>query len=845
MFVNPLEVLYKFVLLRNTPEPDPDNTGVGKRQDKIPSYRLSVSTEIFNNFLGAIMLKFLTLLFFAVSVLNAQKKQTKSFTGDTTNVIVPTITVTSNYLQESKVPIVYSEVKREELIRRNTAIDLPTILNDEPSIISYSESGFNIGYSNLTLRGFDQRRISVYINGIPQNDPEDHNVYWINFSDLTSSLNSIQIQRGAGLSNFGSPAIGGSINLATSSMANEPGIRIYQGVGSAINDENSVFSKTNISYSSGIIGDGYSVYAKYGQINSTGYRANSSAFMGNYFISLSKFSENLTSQINIYGGWQDDLLAYSGLPKEYINNSQLRRRNYGSFSYDLSNPSRTISGFDRTNIEKESFAQPHFEILNDWKINEEWSLKSSLFYYTGFGYFDYSGVGWTDNNTFGINSQNGFSDSLPQVDNQIIRSWVVNRHGGWIPHLVNKHKDGTLTIGAELRWHRSEHWGELTQADNIPQGFDNKFKFYYYDGIRNTYSLFARELYDITEKLTTLLDAQLVYQYYGIANDKVGNNFREYYNQDGKRVNNGEAFINTEYLFLNPRIGFNYRFDENFNSFLSIAYTNREPRMANLYDATFAFSGNIPIFNFTEVNQQRRYDFNSPIAKPEQLLDIELSTSYKSSRFSTNANFYYMDFRNELVRNGKLDAFGSPIVGNAPRTLHYGLEVSAKYLLIDSDEQKLNLKGNITQSTNEIIQMNYVESSTYTVDLSGNQIAGFPNTLINLSINYIYNDLSLELQTRYQGGMKSDNFGDLLSKDLVLQKKVGYFDNNVDGFILLNLYANYKLNNLDLFGIKLNGQIQMQLQNVTNAYFTTFAVGKEFFPGAPRMLILGTEFNFN
>ena len=53
------------------------------------------------------------------------------------------------------------------------------LLSELPSTTYYSESGNGIGYTYLNIRGFDARRVAVMVNGIPQNDPEDHNVYWL------------------------------------------------------------------------------------------------------------------------------------------------------------------------------------------------------------------------------------------------------------------------------------------------------------------------------------------------------------------------------------------------------------------------------------------------------------------------------------------------------------------------------------------------------------------------------------------------------------------------------------------------------------------------------------------
>ncbi|MFM8437027.1 MAG: TonB-dependent receptor, partial [Candidatus Kapaibacterium sp.] len=150
---------------------------------------------------------------------------------DTTVYKTSDVTVTATRADAITSPVPFTEFTREALREKTTAYDLPTILRDAPSMIMYSDNGNNVGYSYLTMRGFDQRRIAVLVNGIPQNDPEDHNVYWINFPDLAASAENVQVQRGAGLSTYGAAAIGGSINLTTLNIARAPIARITTGVG--------------------------------------------------------------------------------------------------------------------------------------------------------------------------------------------------------------------------------------------------------------------------------------------------------------------------------------------------------------------------------------------------------------------------------------------------------------------------------------------------------------------------------------------------------------------------------------------------------------------------------------
>ncbi|MCW8804468.1 MAG: TonB-dependent receptor, partial [Ignavibacteriaceae bacterium] len=124
-----------------------------------------------------------------------------------------TILVEATIGTKGLTPLAFDQLKAKEIDKNYTVYDIPKYLSELPSSTFYSESGNGIGYNYISIRGFDQRRISVSVNGIPQNDPEDHNVYWLDFPDLLASTELIQVQRGAGSGVFGYPAIGGSINI--------------------------------------------------------------------------------------------------------------------------------------------------------------------------------------------------------------------------------------------------------------------------------------------------------------------------------------------------------------------------------------------------------------------------------------------------------------------------------------------------------------------------------------------------------------------------------------------------------------------------------------------------------
>lgn len=755
----------------------------------------------------------------------------------------PSITISTSKAEERRSPVPFSQITVSEIEKRHTVRDLPQILSELPSILVFSENGNGVGYSNLTMRGFNQRRIAVLVNGIPQNDPEDHNMYWINFPDLASSIDNIQVQRGAGLSNYGFPAIGGSINLETSNFTVAPGATLETGVGfqefGVKNKTEQNTSKFSIQASSGIIDEKYAVYSRLSRINSFGYRDNSWAKLNGYFLGFARFDKNLTTQINIFGGPFADGLSYNGLPKSYTKHKNLRRHNYNFWTYDSTG--ENVSWITvRRKQEVENFSQPHYEMLNDWQINDKVTLKSTLFFYSGKGFFDFDGTGWTDKESFRLTPENGFPTDTKDPENPIIRAFVYNRQGGWIPRLQINHDNGLLTIGAEVRIHRSEHWGKIQYAENLPLNYNPDFKFYSYNGARNIFSSFVREEYKIGENLTLTGEIQGVYHTYAIKNEKAGYVYTKYLNIKGDTIGNGGKLFDIHYFFVNPRIGANYNLDNYSNLYTFVAYTSREPRMKNLYDASSSYTGEKPLFKGQVMSDGSiRYDFSKPIIKPESMLNFEVGYSFRNDKYYININGYWMEYFNEFVKSGKLDIFGNPIDGNAPRTRHFGVELQASTIIFNNNYGKLDLSANATISKNYIIEYNFLTDQGTKISLKDNQIAGFPDLLGNARLTYAYKNFYISFLGKYVGEFRTDNFGNMLKTSEELKKHLDwdyYTDNKVDAYDVYNLDISYKWEKvLGFNSIEIIGSIY----NLFNKLYTASGEGKEFFPAAERNYYLG------
>lgn len=782
------------------------------------------------------------------------KDSADSDTPDSTRVYrTPSVTVTGTRINETEAALPHSDFDKEAIDRSYITSDVPKLLSTMTSVMYTSQNGNGVGYSDIKLRGFDQRRIAVMINGIPQNDPEDHEVYWVDLPDLPSAVESIQVQRGAGMGNYGSPSIGGSINMNTNNFANRKGIKYSAGIGfQEYGGENSSFRdniyKNLFEYSSGLV-DNWAVYVKGSKISSDGYRDRSWTTLQSYFVSVAHFSENLSTQVNVFGGPARDALAYNGIPKAYVKDKSLRKKNYAWGGWAYKADGKTVDyAVERSKYETEGYSQPHFELLNDWQITPQWKLQSALFYYQGDGYYD-GGTGWADEIFDGIVGNDFTINDASRFKNSYTRAWVKNKQGGWIPKLIFTTDRNELTFGGEIRIHRSNHYLTAIHGDILPENFDMDYKLYSYHGKRNIFSAFIKDNFRIDETFSTFADLQLTHHVFAINNEMLGSTYTTYLDQDGNRVDSKDKdLFNIGYTFLNPRFGVNAKINDQASAYAFIAHTSREPRMKNLYNASDAYSGETPNFAYTlNSNGEFMYNFNLPNAKPEKMLDIEVGAKYTNRNYEVALNLYYMDYRDEFVKTGKIDFSGTSMDENAARSRHIGAELSGAVMLLNSDLQQLKFWGNATYSHNYFVDYDVFfgddAAGQTKFSLKDNAIAGFPDIMANFGLSYTINDLYVGLTGKYVGEFFTDNYDKMLQDNaelirILTEEGEYYADNKVDAYLVFDFDASYTFRNL---GIIKSLKLQTQICNLTNKLYAYSGEGMEFFPAQERSIFFGFE----
>ncbi len=716
-----------------------------------------------------------------------------------------------------EMPVTYSNISKEELVNNYMVQDVPVMLSNLPSVSFYSENGNGLGYNYLNIRGFDQRRIAVMINGIPQNDPEDHNVYWVDFPDLLSNTEDIQVQRGGGSAFYGSPAIGGSVNILTNQFPDQRRTSVLAAYGS-YNTQ-----KYAVSYSSGILENKYSISGRFSKITSDGYRDNAWVNFNSYYLNLSRFDGDLTTSLNVYGGPISDGLAYNGLPKFFNQDRKKRKSNWSYF--DADNQTRTVNYYtERRKQEVENFSQPHYELINRWKINDDMTFHNSLFYVVGTGYFDYDGswIGYYGDDVvrqyFRLTPENGFDSNSTLPSNTLIRAWVGNKQAGWLPRLEWTLKNHNLNIGGEFRHHRSLHYGKILWAENLPENFDPDYQFYRYRGGKDIISLYVHDLWKIHSRWSVMADLQWIYNRYKIYKEKyAGNEF------------------SVPYYFINPRFGVQYRPGERWTLYSSVSHTSREPRLSNLYDAAGSSIpseyandfGSIPYPQFRE-KSPGVYDFSRPLIKPEKLLNIETGAGFEiPEKLKLNATVFWMDFRDEIIKKGMVDRFGQPVTTNADRTRHQGIEFWGDI----RPHRMIEIFGNLTWSRNRLIEFHGTQKDSLgnyvPVSLNQNPIAGFPDIMGALGCEFNWKQLRARMDVKYSGPFYTDNF----------KNKT----NRVPGYTAANVMTSVRFKKV--ISIR-EIELRLQVNNVFDNLYFASGEKDEFFPAAERNVLMSCQISF-
>lgn len=207
-------------------------------------------------------------------------------------------------------PVSRKTLDDKDLAPRYFGQDVPLLLQGPaPSLTSYAETGNYWGYSYIRLRGIDQSRINLTLDGIPLNDPEDQVLYFADFPDLANSLGSVQVQRGVGTSSNGTAAYAGSINMESVPLG-------VAALSANVQAERGSFGSRRYSaeYQSGLMPTHFAWYGRVSSLRTDGYRYHSGVEGKSAFFSAGYFGNRHVLKVTALTGSMRDTMAYLAVP---------------------------------------------------------------------------------------------------------------------------------------------------------------------------------------------------------------------------------------------------------------------------------------------------------------------------------------------------------------------------------------------------------------------------------------------------------------------------------------------------------------------------------------------------
>jgi len=716
---------------------------------------------------------------------------------------VEEITVTeSRYNADEAINL--SNITREELDLRQPDQPIPMLLQDLPGVFSYSDAGSNLGYTYVKIRGFDQRRVGVLVNGIPFNDPEDHQLWWVDMPDLAGSVQDIQVQRGVSNSMGGLTAMGGTINIVTEPLGSEESGRASLSTGSY------GFGRQMLKYQTGDLKGGFRSGLRVSRQDSDGYRDRTGVDQWGVFWTGEHHGDRMTTTVNIYTGREVTQHAWNAVPESILEND----RTY--------NPETYHNAVD-------DFTQPHYELHNDIYLSDRVTLKNSVYYTQGEGFYENFKDGETAV-TFALDRRLGL-DPEDEVD-LVRRKYVRKDQVGWVPRLLVEHGRGRLVVGGDVYTFHSNHWGEVMSVSGYGPWdlIDPQHKYHEYTGDKEAYNFYVNERYALSENLTLMADVQFQHKAYDFMQREVGN-FRGL---------DRHAYT-VDYDFFNPKGGARWQPGSLFGGevafFGSVGINHREPTDNELFDTWLDATdlGVSPLFDNSRVIYKADgvtpdyVQWSDPQVGEEKVIDYELGFSWAGENLSFTLGGYYMDFRDEIVPYGGVNDEGYGIRGNAAKTLHRGLELGLRARITPRNV----LSVAASRSWDEFEEFDFYDWDGSYTDLSGNPIALFPEYLASVAWTTSWNEgVQTQWRARASGRQYLDNTGDE--------------DRTIDGWATVDFSIWATLDRLG-FGDLDNARAFLHLRNLGDAEYETWGYyyGENYLiPAADRNMMVGVDYDF-
>ena len=665
-----------------------------------------------------------------------------------------------------KTPVAFTNMGKEQLKAVNYGQDVPYLLSLTPSVTMTSDAGNGIGYTSLRVRGTDPSRINITANGIPMNDAESAQLYWVNMGDFASSVQSMQIQRGVGTSTNGAGAFGATLNMQTENVGMEPYFGIDLSGGSYYSH------KETLRFGTGLLGRHWGIQGRLSNIGSKGYLDRASTKLNSYFLQAGYFNDNTVVKFITFNGVEETYHAWNYTSKY---EQSLYGRTYNSCGeyYDADGNTRYYDN------QTDNYHQQNYQLIWNQRLTNELNLNAALHYTKGDGYYE----------------EYKRKRTLFEYDLDPLQTWATsdlvrqkkmdNDFYGVVASLnYNNRRNLQATLGGGWNKYDGDHfglvkWVKQPQANLVPDHpyYDNNTK-------KTDFNIYGKVTYDLLAGLNAFLDLQ--YRHIGIEmngpTDEI--NWDTY-----KRIVYG---MKESYDFFNPKFGLNYDINRNHKVYASYAIAHKEPTRNN-------FENNI----------------NAELAMPkaERLNDLEAGYKFQSERFSAGANLYWMNYKDQFVLTGEIDKIGEAITRNLDKSYRLGVEVEAAWKPVDW----FRWDANATWARNRVKDITVQLTDGSVANLGNQPLAFSPDWIVNNIFTFDYKGLKASVQSQYVSEQYMTNTGFKSYQTLDDNGQPTDVSMMLDGHFTTNIDLSYNFR-LPQFGIK-DATIGVTLYNIFSAKY--------------------------
>lgn len=627
-----------------------------------------------------------------------------------------------------KTPMAYTNLNKQELKQVNFGKDIPFLLSLTPSITITSDAGNGIGYTSIRVRGTDPSRINITANGIPMNDAESSQLFWVNMGDFASSVESMQIQRGVGTSTNGAGAFGATVNMQTENIGTKP----FAGLDMSGGSYNS--HKETFRFGTGLMADHWGFQGRLSNIGSDGYLDRASTKLNSYFLQGGYFSDNTVVKFVTFNGQEQTYHAWNYTSKAE-QKAYGRRYNSCGLMYEDANGKQYF--YDN---QTDNYHQQNYQLIWNQVFTNTLSLNAALHYTKGQGYYEE----YKQDRSL---MEYGLSTDETKESDLVRQKKMDNDFYGAVASLnFNNRKGLVATLGGGWNKYDGDHFGRVIWVKQPDTELTPDFEYYRNNAKKTDGNIYGKVSYEFAEGLSAYVDLQ--YRHVGIRMQDPSDWYGS--NTDGSYV------IDHSYDFFNPKAGLFYNINPFNKVYASFAVAHREPTRND-------FEDNLG----TKLNAER-------------MLDWELGYKYETQRFSAGVNFYYMSYKDQFVLTGELNSIGEAIAKNVGSSYRMGVELQAAWKPIDWFRWDVNA----TLSRNRAKDWTVTLSDTgETVSLGDTPLSFSPDFIFNNIFTFNYKGFNASVQSQYVGEQYLTNTGykayTYNGEDISMMLD-GYFSTNID-----------------------------------------------------------------